>query len=637
MSRLLKSWWRMIVVVMTPIVFLPIPIVLEDNAAKAAYSIAIISIFWLTEVVPIAITALLPLILFPALGVLSAEETSKTYLKDNNWLFVGGLMMAVAIEKWNLHKRMALLVLMAVGAMPKWLLFGFMGSTAFLSMWISNTATAAMMLPIAHAVLKEIKEENKMKKSSRANHETLPSVKYTRNYNSTVDSDSEVDTNFEDGKEESLDVRREDENTGSAGDVESGILIDKREKHGAIFKDDDEIGKDLKLDDAEEHDHSIGGATEERVEVTTITTRAAAAAKDTQDKSSDKSYAKLTKCLMLGVAYSANIGGTATLTGTGPNIVLSGLASDLGVNFARWFAFGAPAMLLALFCSWIYLSTLYCDDCFWWCKRRMFRQKQRSTLSGEGARKVIREQYKKLGRIRFAEILVLLMFLLLAILWLTREPRFIPGWGKIFETEESGKSYFSDATTALLIVFLLFVIPSEPCCCSNWIGAGSSPRLLDWNSVQHKLPWNVVILLGSGFALAEAAKQSHLSDWLGSQLRVLGTLPHPVIAFLVSVIMASVTEVMSNIATTTLFLPVLRDLAIELCINPLYLMIPATVSASYAFMIPVATPPNAIAFSYGYLKVYDMVLTGVLMNAICVGVVVITLNTIGTADRKSVV
>ena len=165
-----------------------------------------------------------------------------------------------------------------------------------------------------------------MKKSSRANHETLPSVKYTRNYNSTVDSDSEVDTNFEDGKEESLDVRREDENTGSAGDVESGILIDKREKHGAIFKDDDEIGKDLKLDDAEEHDHSIGGATEERVEVTTITTRAAAAAKDTQDKSSDKSYAKLTKCLMLGVAYSANIGGTATLTGTGPNIVLSGLA-----------------------------------------------------------------------------------------------------------------------------------------------------------------------------------------------------------------------------------------------------------------------------------------------------------------------
>lgn len=284
-------------------------------------------------------------------------------------------------------------------------------------------------------------------------------------------------------------------------------------------------------------------------------------------------------------------------------------------------------MLLSLLCAWLYLSLIYCSDSFMWCRRRLCGREEQAFQS-QRVRAVIKQQYKQLGRIKYAEVVVMVMFVLLVLLWLFREPKFIPGWGAIFKTTESGSSFFSDASTALMIVFLLFVMPSK-FFIPNVIEAGASPRLLDWQSVQHKVPWNVVILLGSGFAVAEAAEESGLSAWIGSSLEGLGSLPAPAIAFFVSVIVASVTEVVSNIATTTLFLPVLHDLALTLCIHPLYLMIPAAVSASYAFMVPVATPPNAIAFSYGYLKVYHMVLTGVFLNVLCVGIVTLTLNTIG--------
>lgn len=288
-------------------------------------------------------------------------------------------------------------------------------------------------------------------------------------------------------------------------------------------------------------------------------------------------------------------------------------------------------MLLALFCSWVYLSLLFCDDSFQWLKRKIFRQKAVYHLHSQTAKEVIKTQYKKLGRMSYAEVLLLILFLTLALLWLLREPKFFSGWSSIFTKDENNKSFVSDATTALLIVLLLFVIPSEPCCCSNWIGAGRSPRLLDWDTVQHRLPWNVIFLLGSGFALAAGAETSGLSAWLGDRLLGLQHLPRASIALCISIIVAAATEVLSNVATTALFLPVLANLAVKLCINPLYLMIPAAVSASYAFMLPVATPPNAIAFSYGYLKVSDMVLPGFFMNLICIGVVTLALNTTGAA------
>ncbi|XP_064391572.1 Na(+)/citrate cotransporter-like [Halichondria panicea] len=613
-TRLLRSWWRTLVIVLTPLIFLPLALPLDwnVNAARAGYTIILIAVFWLTEVVPIAVTALLPLILFPALGVLPSDAVARNYLRDTNLLFLGGLMMAVAVEKWNLHRRIALSVMRLVGASPRWLLLGFMGTTAFLSMWISNTATSAMMLPIANAVLEEIKNENKLPKSKEGR------VRYTRRGEEVSIEQTPPPT--AQGRPPTPPPTAE----GSQTTMVTVDIEDSSSENGERISEESDSGTGGQDTD------NFSSPPESNTETSQLLNVADTFTSDPLEAAKDKRFNRMAKAMMLGVAYAANIGGTATLTGTGPNIVLNGLAGDLGVNFGLWFAFAAPPMILALVCAWLYLSLVFCDDSFVWCKRKLFGLNV-PKLDSSRAKEVIKEQYNKLGRIKYAEVIVLVMFILLVVLWFTRDPRFIPGWSSLFKSQDGGASYFTDATTVLVIVFLLFLIPSQPCCPSNWIGAGNSPRLLDWKSVQTGLPWNVVIVLGSGFALAAGAEASGLSGLLGDYLTVLRCLPTPLIAFLVSVIVAMVTEVLSNVATATLFLPVLRGLAEELCIHPLYLMLPATVSASFAFMLPVATPPNTIAFTYGYIKVYDMVLTGFFMNLLCIGIVALSVNTLGLA------
>ncbi|XP_019854709.1 PREDICTED: solute carrier family 13 member 5-like [Amphimedon queenslandica] len=607
-----KGWWRTAVIVVTPILFCPIPFAFDlSSEACAFYTIAIIAVYWITEAIPLAATSLLPLFLFPALGVLTAGETAINYLNDTNMLFVGGLMVAVAIEKWNLHKRIALLVLLLVGSSPKWLLLGFMCVTAFLSMWISNTATAAMMLPIAQAVLQEISEH----------------------------SSSEVGTDTGGGG--GGEPRTEDYS-------ENVQLVSARQQHQQSYNStesseeekEDEIKEspiDVKTESITEDNN---GYTDDRQEIMERNNDNNSETASVQHPKPTPGFSWLAKGLMLGVAYSANIGGIATLTGTGPNLVFKGDIEQFfpdgpGINFGLWFAFAFPLMILCLSISWMYLSLLFCNDCFGKLKRLLCRKAGASGFySSKAARNVLRQQYKRLGPWKFAEIELLCCFVILALLWLTREPQFITGWGAIFKTDDNMKSYFSDSSTVIFIVLLLFILPTKPCCffrrrrhCSCSCPADGRETLLDWDSVHHKLPWNVVLLLGSGFALADGADKSGLSCVIGKRLLGIRHVPDVLKVLSVSVIIASVTEVISNVATTTLFLPILAQLAVALSLNPFYLMLPATVSASFAFMLPVATPPNAIAFTYRHLKVYDMVLTGIFMNIICVFAVNLAVNT----------
>jgi len=454
----------------------------ENPAVTYTLASAIwMAIWWITEVVPLAITSLLPVVLFPLLGVMDGKSVSSTYFNHVIFLFIGGFIVALAMQKWDLHKRIALKILMTVGAGPGRILFGFMIATAFISMWISNTATTMMMLPILISVISKL-------------------------------------------------------------------------------------------------DESIG----------------------------EKKVAKYSVGLLLGVAYSASLGGIATLVGTPPNlsfvrIFQISFPDAPAISFAEWFFFAFPVSVVFLAIVWVYLYYRFRPD---------------KSLETRIDRSSFREQYRQLGRITVEQWIILADFILLAILWLTRADislgnLVIPGWSGIFQTPD----YINDGTVAIMMSVPLFFIPSR-----NQKGR----YLMDWNTAV-KLPWNIVLLFGGGFALATGFIESGLSEWFGNQLRwVSGIHPIIIIAF-IAFMVTFLTELTSNTATTEMILPILAGLSVSIEINPLLLMIPATLSASMAFMLPVATPPNAIIFGTNRLRIMDMATAGLILNLI--GVIIITLAT----------
>ncbi|XP_062887079.1 Na(+)/citrate cotransporter-like isoform X4 [Mobula hypostoma] len=492
-----------LVLALPVLILLPLALALRMQEAYCGFIVLLMAVYWCTEVIPLAVTAILPIVLFPLFGIMTSKAVCMQYMKDTNVLFFGGLMVAVAIETWNLHKRIALRVLLIVGVRPALLMMGFMGTTAFLSMWISNTATTAMMVPIAQAVLDQL---------------------------STVGT--------EPGSERTAsDVELQERGAGS--EVHGAALISL-----IVQSQDPEPGLEKSL--------------------------------PTSPTSKDQSEGlQLHKMLSLSVCYAASIGGTATLTGTGPNLVFKGQFSQIFpesrdvINFASWFGFSFPNMLLMLVCCWVWLHVLFL-----------------------------------------------------------------------------GVKFVTDATVVIFITILMFIAPSQRPQLKPWVQGrrsaeedmtgrqrSESPgtRLLEWKLVQKKVPWNVILLLGGGFALARGCEESGLSRWLGSQLLPLQNIPPWAIVTVLCLLIATFTECTSNVATATLFLPILASMASQIRMNPLYVMIPATLSTSFAFMLPVATPPNAIVFSYGHLRVSDMVKAGLALNLIGVVSVIVAVNTWGRA------
>ncbi|XP_071094214.1 Na(+)/citrate cotransporter-like isoform X1 [Haliotis cracherodii] len=533
--------------VLVPVALLPLPIINPSEVSRCGYCLLVMAFFWVTEIIPLAVTSLLPIFLFPLFGIMSAKDTCLSYAKDTLMLFMGSLIVAVAVERWKLHKRIALRTLSLVGPQPKWLLFGIMLPCWFLSMWMSNTATAAMMMPIVNAILEQIKH-------TRHQYET-------------------------DGTEE------------------TSIVMQSR--------DPTHVKVEL---DASFKSSEVRSTQESRLSV------------NEKRQSIDKEFTCLAKSFSLCVAFAANVGGMATLTGTPPNIIFKGQAdlafSKAGgseVNFANWLVVGLPisAVLFVFVWGWLYMYTV---------RTKILKCCQKDQDSYDSVRNVIRKEADKLGAMTFPEVIVLVNFIILALLWVTRKPGFIPGWGDLLK-----KGYSGDSVPAVMIATLLFILPAKIPGDRSVQAQGYQP-ILTWKAVNERMAWGVLLLMGGGFALADACQRSGLSRWVSGHLLEMSSLEPWIIAMVLSIIISLATQVTSNAATATLFLPIVGELATTMGLNPLYFMIPCTLSTSLAFLLPVATPPNAIVFASGYLQVKDMVLVGLGVNIFSLIVVNCALN-----------
>jgi len=422
-----------------------------------------IAVWWITEAIPISVTALLPIILFPLTGALDLSATTASFGHKYIFLYLGGFMLAIAIEKWNLHRRISLHIIRIIGTRVNTIILGFMIATAFMSMWISNTATSVMMLPIGLAIVKEFKKDT----------------------------------------------------PGNPADGE-----------------------------------------------------------------------KFGKAVMLAIAYSASIGGFATIIGTPPNLVLVGILEEIynaKITFFQWFIFGLPLSLLLLFICWQYLI------------RSAFRFELKSL---PGGREHIKNLLTALGKISKEEKMIAIVFASTALLWITRsllEP-FIPG--------------LDDTIIALVAGTSLFIIPSRD----------KTKKLITWEDCK-EIPWGIILLFGGGLSLAKGFSETGLAEWIALQLTSLQGLS---LVLLILVLVASVnflTEMTSNLATTAMLLPVLAPMALALNLHPYMIMVSVTISASCAFMLPVATPPNAVVFGSGFLRIPDMARSGIWMNLISILIV----------------
>ncbi|CAG0922537.1 unnamed protein product, partial [Notodromas monacha] len=535
-------------------------------ASRCAWGMLTMGVFWATEVMPLAATALLPVFLFPLTSVSTTKDICDAYFNQSNMLFLAGLMIAIAVEDSNLHKRIALRIVLWTGTTLRWVLLGFMCCTCFLSVWISNTATTAMMVPIVEAVLEE-------------------RIIVPRNISQDPVAVLDVDASTND-------------------------LFEKATESETISMSEiNEVSKQPR-----EH-----------------------------DKKTEKMLQNARIGCLFAVAYSANLGGTGAITSTAPNLVLMGILDNLygktDLNFATWMAFNIPGMLLNLFIAWIWLQMIFIG-----LPLPFKRSKPTSGSSNisendleqiepntddESKRigAVLRQKFDALGPISFAEMTTGISFIVLIILWVLREPGFIRGWSDIFSVS------VSDATPAILIVAFLFATPAKPdfgfCKASGARRKPSHRKLLEWRSVHDKLAWNVIILLGGGFAMSKACTTSGLANWIGDTLALLSSLQPPVVLLILTTATAFMTELVSNTATAAILLPAIPDLATKLGVHPLYLMLPLTVTCSYAFMLPIATPPNAIVHAVLHSKPHIMGGTGLIMNLICILVLNLLMNCYG--------
>ena len=427
------------------------------------------AVWWATEAIPVAATAFLPIILFAPTGISALRDAAAPYAHPIIYLFLGGFMLAIAVERWNLHRRISLAILDHTGTDGRRLVGGFMFVCALLSMWMTNTSTTMMLLPIVLSVI-------------------------------------------------------------------------------AVIRD------------------NVSGVSEQ----------------------SQKNFQI---AMLLGLAYAASIGGLATMIGTPPNALLIGFLADtygIEISFARWMTVGIPVTVLMLPVAWFLLT------------QALFRFDIPATDAADDHLHHLREE---MGAMTTPERRVAFVFAAVIFCWMLRRPL----------TEWLGLEGVSDAGIVITAALLMFLIPS---------GDSKQRQLLSWENTS-RIPWGVLILFGGGLSLAAAVSNSGLALWLGESLAPLNAWGLTALVVAAITLVIFLTELTSNLATTATLLPVMGAIALQVDVPPILLTVPITIAASCAFMLPVATPPNAIVFSTGAITIPQMVKAGILLNLI--GIVIVTL------------
>lgn len=597
---------KLLLVICVPLLLLPLPTIYPTSEAACAYVLLVTAVYWVSEAVPLGAAALVPAFLYPFFGVLRSSEVAAEYFKNTTLLLVGVICVAAAVEKWNLHKRIALRMVLMAGAKPGMLLLCFMCCTTMLSMWLSNTSTTAMVMPIVEAVLQEL---------INAEEEQL-----TAGNSSTEEAElMGLDVN---NRQTSMELIFVNEDT-SAADFTS--LMQNKNLNGVPM-----VTKSIKT--ADQQQQKKQQPSQEKPGVPTPSSKNQELNKKKYRSHHDQ---MICKCLSLSISYAATIGGLTTIIGTSTSLIFlehfnNQYPAAEVVNFGTWFLFSFPISLIMLVVSWFWMHWLFLGCNF---KETCSLSKKKKTRREELSEKRIREEYEKLGDISYPEMVTAFFFILMTVLWFTREPGFVPGWDSFFEK----KGYRTDATVSVFLGFLLFLIPAKkPCFGKKSDGTGQEASkgiepIITWKDFQKTMPWEIVILVGGGYALASGSKSSGLSTWIGHQMLSLSSLPPWAITLLACVLVSIVTEFVSNPATITIFLPILCTLSETLHINPLYTLVPVTMSISFAVMLPVGNPPNAIVFSYGHCQIKDMVKAGLGVNVIGLVIVMVAINTWGVS------
>ncbi|XP_014694833.1 solute carrier family 13 member 4 isoform X1 [Equus asinus] len=641
---LLKGLLRarnLLLVVFVPLVLLPLPMLYPSSEAACAYVLIVTAVYWVSEAVPLGAAALVPAFLYPFFGVLRSSEVAAEYFKNTTLLLVGVICVAAAVEKWNLHKRIALRMVIMAGAKPGMLLLCFMCCTTLLSMWLSNTSTTAMVMPIVEAVLQELvsAEEEQLVAGNSSAEEAEPISLEVNN------SQPSLELIFVNEDLENQNLERSLYQTLMCG--ENSHL----RKSGPLFvlsfpllcsststADFTSLVQSKNLNGVPTITNPIKTAhhqgkkqlpSQEKPLVLTPGPRN----RDLNRKYKSQHDQMICKCLSLSISYAATIGGLTTIIGTSTSLIFlehfnNQYPAAEVVNFGTWFLFSFPISLIMLVVSWFWMHWLFLGCNF---KETCSLSKKKKTKREELSEKRIQEEYEKLGAISYPEMVTGFFFILMTVLWFTREPGFVPGWDSFFEK----KGYRTDATVSVFLGFLLFLIPAKkPCFGKKNNGENQQPSLgtepiITWKDFQKTMPWEIVILVGGGYALASGSKSSGLSTWIGHQMLSLSSLPPWAVTLLACILVSIVTEFVSNPATITIFLPILCSLSETLHINPLYTLIPVTMCISFAVMLPVGNPPNAIVFSYGHCQIKDMVKAGLGVNVIGLVIVMVAINTWG--------
>ncbi|XP_009092402.4 solute carrier family 13 member 4 isoform X2 [Serinus canaria] len=604
MKEILRSR-NLLLVVLIPLLLLPLPLIYPSSEASCAYVLMVTAVYWVSEAVPLGAAALVPAFLYPLFGVMKSSEVAAEYFKNTTLLLMGVICVAASVEKWNLHKRIALRMVMMAGAKPGMLLLCFMCCTSVLSMWLSNTSTTAMVMPIVEAVLQELvnaeeecevitaagsttAEENKPIGLGGKHGQPSLELFFINEDATTADFSSLMHSKSMNG------VHMIANPTGAKNSTSNGQHLPQAQML-VLPPQPSELSSRYQT----RHDHLV------------------------------------CKCLSLSISYAATIGGLTTIIGTSTSLIFlehfnNQYPKAEVVNFGTWFLFSFPISLIMLVLTWFWLHWLFLGCNF---KETCSVSKKKKTKREEMSERRIQEEYKKLGNVSYPEMVTGFFFILMTLLWFTREPGFVPGWSSFFEK----KGYRTDATVSVFLGFLLFLIPAKkPRFGKRRKGDGEKSTeinrlepIITWKDFQKTMPWEIVVLVGGGYALAAGCKTSGLSTWIGRQMLSLSSLPSWAVTLLACILVSMVTEFVSNPATITIFLPILCSMSETLLINPLYTLIPVTMCISFAVMLPVGNPPNAIVFSYGHCQIKDMVKAGLGVNLIGLAVVMVAINTWG--------